>query len=200
MVDLEQYSVTPLKTDYEKAYFTKTGYEGYMDYPMNSIRVDKIIAIANPKSVLDVGGAYGFIAKRLLGKGIYAVCMDVSHWCEEQKVIPDNFVRYDMRDIPWPFKDKEFDVVYCEGVLEHIEDEFIEAIMKEFDRVADERILALTFDWHIKVRPHLSEDGLAPGHINLHDHNWWFERMPDKTWLFLPATGIQEGKLWMYKC
>lgn len=201
MVDLEKYSIASQKTEYEETYFTKIGYEGYFDYPLNTTRVNKIIAITHPKSVLDMGCAYGYIVKRLLEKGIHAVGMDVSHWCEKQAqyIIPDHFIRHDIRDTPWPFKDKEFDVAYCEGVLEHIEDEFIEAVMKEFERVSNKRLLALTFDWHIKVRPHLSEDGLAPGHINLHDQKWWFGKIPDYTWLFIPPTGIQDGNMWMYK-
>ena len=203
-MEIEKYSLTaPLHSiEYEKEYFTKTGYEGYRDYPLNDVRAQKIIDMTHPKRVLDVGGAYGYIVKRLLAQGIHAICMEISHWCEEQAktIIPDHFVRHDMRDTPYPFKDKEFDVVYCEGVLEHIEDKFIEAIMTEFERISHERILALTFDWHIKVAPHLSEDGLAPGHINLHSHNWWFAKMPIHSWLFYPATGIQDERIWLYKC
>lgn len=197
---LERYAQTrPQCVEYEEEYFTKTGYQGYADYPLNVERVRKIIEIGNPKSVLDVGGAYGFIVKRLLEKGIYAICMEVSKWAEAQKVIPNNFVRYDMRETPWPFKDKEFDIAYCEGVLEHIEDAYIPEIMKEFERVAHKRILALTFDWHVKLRPHLATNELAPGHVNIHNERWWFDIMPDHTWLFIPATGIQEGNMWLYK-
>ena len=186
--------------EYEKDYFTKTGYEGYWDYPLNEIRVQKIIDMTHPQSVLDVGGAYGYIVKRLLDKGIYAVCMEISKWCEEQKVVPDNFVRHDMRVVPYPFKDKEFDVLYCEGVLEHIEEQYIDDIMKEFERVSHSRLLALTFDWHTKLRPYSVENALAPGHLCLHDHNWWFKKIPNYSWLFIPATGIQDSNLWFYKC
>ena len=203
MVDaLERYIQTrPQPTEYEEDYFTRTGYRGYTDYSANAERVRKIIEMGNnPKSVLDVGGAYGYTVKRLLEKGIYAVCMEVSHWAEKQGVVPDNFVRHDMRETPWPFKNKEFDIAYCEGVLEHIEEEFIPAIMAEFERVAHRRILALTFDWHVKVAPHSKKNELAPGHMTIKGQMWWFEKMPDHTWLFIPATGTQDGNLWLYKC
>ncbi len=167
MKNLEKYASSAVlnNIEYEKDYFTRSGYENYMDYPVNEVRVDKIIEMAHPKSVLDVGGAYGYIVKRLLDRGVHAVCMEVSKWSEEQRVVPDNFVRHDMRDTPYPFKDKEFDVLYCEGVLEHIGEQYIKPIMAEFERISHERILALTFDWHIKVAPHLAEDGLAPGQL-----------------------------------
>jgi len=184
---------------YEKDYFTKTGYEGYRDYPINTIRVEKIISITNPESVVDLGCAYGYIVRRLREKGIHAVGMDISHWCEEQQVIPGYFVRHDMRDTPWPFQDKEFDVAYCEGVLEHVEDEYVEAIMTELERVSNKRLLALTFDWHVKVKPYSSESNLAPGHVNLHNHNWWFSKMPKHSWLFYPPYGIQDSDIWLYK-
>lgn len=204
MVTLERYSTDPSyhHIEYEEEYFTKTGYEGYQDYGINTERVRKIIAIGTPKSVLDVGCAYGYIVKRLLGEGIEAIGMDISHWCEKKaaEIIPGHFVRHDIRETPYPFTDKQFDLLYCEGVLEHIEDKYIDAIMAEFDRVAHKRMLALTFDWHVKVAPYSPSNELAPGHVNLHDHNWWFEKMPDHTWLFIPATGIQDKKTWLYKC
>lgn len=198
---VEEYSAIDT-TEYEQDYFTHTGYNGYMDYPHHKIRVEKIIAMTHPKSVLDVGGAYGYIVKHLLDKGIYAICMDISHWAGEQaeKIIPEHFVRHDMRDTPYPFKDKEFDVVYCEGVLEHIEDSAVDRIMAEFERISHKRILALTFDWHVKLRPYSQESELAPGHINLHDQKWWFDKMPKYTWLFIPPTGTQDGNFWYYKC
>lgn len=202
-INLEKYATAPAlhNIEYEKKYFTQTGYEGYKDYPINGPRVEKIINMAHPKSVLDVGAAYGYIVKRLLEKGIHAIGMDISHWCEEQadKIIPGHFVRHDLAEIPYPFKDKEFDLLYCEGVLEHVNDTKVDAVMKEFERVSQSRLLALTFDWHLEEHPYSPESAEAPGHINLHNQNWWFEKMPKYTWLFIPATGIQDGELWLYK-
>jgi len=198
---LESYYSPIHNIEYEREYFTKTGYEGYRDYPINTIRVEKIIDMAHPSSVLDVGCAYGYIVKRLLDKGIHAVGMDISHWCEEQAkdICPNHFIRQDLTETPYPFKDKEFDLLFCEGVLEHVDDKSVERVMAEFERVSRERMLALTFDWHVKVSPYSPESLEAPGHINLHSHNWWFNKMPKYTWLFYPATGTQDGNIWLYK-
>jgi len=201
VMSLEDYWSPIHNIEYEKDYFTKTGYEGYQDYPLNTERVRKIIAMTNPTSVLDVGCAYAYIVKRLLDKGIHAMGMDISHWCEKQAatICPGHFIRQDLTVIPYPFKDKEFDVLYCEGVLEHVSDSKVDEVMKEFERVSNRRILALTFDWHVKVAPYSPASELTPGHINLHSHEWWFNKMPDYTWLFYPATGTQDAKIWLYK-
>jgi len=154
--------------------------------------VNKIISISHPKSVLDVGCAYGYIVKRLRDKGIYAIGMDISEWCSRQRIIPDYYVRHDMRVVPYPFKDKEFDLLYCEGVLEHIGEEYIEGIMKEFERVSERRLLQLSFDWHKNVE-------IEPGHINVKHHDWWFERVPLNTWLALDECATERCNKWLYK-
>ena len=186
-----------VEVTYEEDYFLHGnafgGYEGYSDFPVHADRVKKIIDIANPKSVLDVGCAYGYIVHRFLDLGIHAIGMDISEWCEKQaqKIIPDHFIRHDVRQ-RLPFKYKEFDVLYCEGVLEHIETEYIGDIMREFERVSNKRILALSFDYH----PNAKE---TAGHLCLKDHNWWFAMMPYHTWLFLGNTAIEGGNQWFYK-
>ena len=202
-MSLEKYAThdTLNTTEYEEGYFTKTGYDGYWDCPEHAIRVEKIINITQPQSVLDVGCAYGYIVKRLLDKGIHAVGMDISHWCEQKaaEIIPRHFVRHDMRQTPYPFRGKEFDVLYCEGVLEHIGAQYIDKIMVEFERISNKRLLALTLEWHIQANPHKSQDGIAPGHLCLHNHNWWFNKMPNYSWLFLPPYGTQDSNMWLYK-
>jgi SAM-dependent methyltransferase len=42
-------------------------------------------------------------------------------------------VVYDMNKFPWPFKDNEFDEVYCSHVLEHVDN--LEKVMKEIKRI-----------------------------------------------------------------
>jgi len=178
---------------YEKDYFTKTGYTGYRDFDGHRDRVEKIISMTHPTSVLDVGCAYGWIVRRLLDKGIYAVGTDISEWCEKMagNIIPDNFVRHDMREA-LPFRDKEFDVLYCEGVLEHIEEEHIFPIMKEFERVSSRRIIQVSFADHKDV-----ED--SEGHVCLHDNGWWLSMIPPYTWMAYQELPIDKNTLWLYK-
>ena len=182
-----------VKSIYNKGYFTGKSYEQYGDFPAHEGRVDKIISIANPTSVLDVGCAYGFIVKRLLDKGVYAVGMDVSAWCQRKakEIIPHNFVRHDLRK-PLPFRDKVFDLLYCEGVLEHIEEELIDGVMAEFERVSRKRILQISLAEHSGALGEV-------GHITVKDHAWWFQKMPFNTYMALGATGSEENIGWLYK-
>ncbi len=180
--------------EYEKEYFTKTGYDGYRDWEAHKQRALHIVDIATPRSVLDVGAAYGYTVKHLLEMGIYAVGMDVSEWAEQRSkdIIPHNFVRHDMRKPPYPFRDKEFDLVYCEGVLEHIEEEFIIPIMKEFERISHERIIQVSFSNHKEVEKEV-------GHINLHDNEWWLCCIPPRTWLAYEEKDTSQNVIWLYK-
>ena len=186
---------------YEKIYFEGegresyqgAGYDTYCDFPAHEERVSKLISITHPISVLDVGCAYGFIVRKLLDRGIYAVGMDISKWCERKarKIIPHNFIRHDIRQ-PLPFREKEFDVLYCEGVLEHIEEDKIEGIMKEFDRVALRRYIQVSFAHHKDVEKDY-------GHICIKEGYWWFEKVPFFTWVFLGDTGTEGDHMWFYK-
>ncbi len=180
-------------TEYEKEYFTEHPYKGYWDFPAHAARVNKLINITHPKSVLDVGCGYGYIVRRLLWKGIPAYGCDISEWCEQQarEIIPGHFVRTPADDLSM-FKDKQFDVLYCEGVLEHIEEDKIDKVMSEFERVAERRYLQVSYDYHENVR-------MEPGHICLHDETWWFFRLPLYTWMFAGNTGTDGGNGWMYK-
>ena len=137
--------------------------------------------------------AYGYIVRRLLDKGIHAMGIDVSKWCEKQaqKIIPGHFIRHDMTK-RLPFRNKEFDVVYCEGVLEHIDPYSIADVMREFDRVSKYRIIQTSFSTHKNV----SE---TDGHICIRPMEWWFAMIPEQTWLFLDESGTDGGNQWLYK-
>lgn len=174
--------------EYEKDYFTHTAYSPYMDFGLNADRVRKIIELTNPKSVLEAGCAYGYMVRRFIDAGIPAMGIDISGWAEEQAktIIPGCFIKHDIRK-PLPFKDKEFDLLYCDGVLEHIEEEFIPSIMMEFERVADRRLFGITF-----------LDG-APGHLCRKGKDWWLEKLPPNSWLYVGKHSMDVEDKWGFK-
>lgn len=178
---------------YEEEYFTIHPYDPYRDWSHHGKRVNKIIKLCNPKSVLDVGCAYGYIVKRLLDKGIVAYGTDVSEYASKQscKVIPGRFIRCDLR-FGLPFKDKVFDLLYCEGVLEHIEESFIESIMSEFERVSNQRLLAISLSSHPEAPDH-------EGHVTVKSAKWWIDKMPDKSLLYVSPYGTEDKGLWAKK-
>lgn len=173
---------------YGKGYFTTGPYTPYQDFPGHEVRFKKILQkFGTIKSFVDIGCAYGYIVKRFLKKGIPAKGVDISEWCEQQKIIEGNFIRHDIRN-PLPFKDKEFDVLYCEGVLEHFTEEEIDKILKEFERVSERRLLAITFNGYG-----------TQGHLVNQNWEWWFEKIPSNTWLYIGEGSSDIWNEWRFK-
>ena len=177
---------------YDKAYFNGKGYIKYEDFPSHYVRALHLVSLFRPESVLDVGCAYGYVVKYLHDFGIRAVGCDVSEYAGERskEVIPSDFVLCDMRQ-GLPFADKSFDLLYCEGVLEHIEEKYLDFIMKEFERVSNKRCLQIALSEHPNAE-------LEQGHITLKDHLWWYEKMPMRTCLALESS-IDTNTAWLMK-
>jgi len=185
-----------MEVEYEQSYFEAgkdgKGYELYGNFEAHLIRATHIVEMFNPTSVLDCGCAYGYIVRYLLDKGISAFGIDISRWCEEKAktIIPHNFMRHDIRK-PLPFPDMSFDLLYCEGVLEHIEEKYIDDIMKEFGRVAKRRLFQIALEEHKDV-------GKEVGHQCIKPHSWWANKMPMRTFLALHASS-DTNMFWIYK-
>jgi predicted SAM-dependent methyltransferase len=88
-----------------------------------------------PSSVLDIGGARGYLAKKLIANGIPAMVMDKSLHCYHTRVTED-FVLHDILDIPWPFENKQFDLVCSFSVLDELPKDKLPAINKEIERIS----------------------------------------------------------------
>jgi ubiquinone/menaquinone biosynthesis C-methylase UbiE len=114
--------------------------------------------------------------------------LDISAWAglQSREIIPGCYIR---GHIAWlPFKDKVFDLCYCEGVLEHIEEQLIDRVMNEMYRVSHKRILGVSFD--------------APntlGHICNHSLEWWVEKIPSGTYLGFTGRSLDRENIWLYK-
>lgn len=123
-----------------------TGYLGlYRDFPSHW-RIINLLKTKQPKSVLDVGGARGYICKHLEAElGIKAVCMDISDHCFHTRAT-GSFVLHDARKSPWPFKDKEFDLCISLSFMEHLTEEEIPTVVKEIARVSERAYLTITFE------------------------------------------------------
>jgi len=111
--------ITLSKHPFTRAYFEGEGYAGlYHDFPIHWKTVE-IILKRKPKSVLDVGGARGYIVKKLEDRGVRAVCMDISEHCWHTRAT-DSFILWDATKTPWPLKDKEFDLCVSIALFEHM--------------------------------------------------------------------------------
>lgn len=131
------------KNEIEKEYFERTyfedgttGYTEYRDFATHYTTSRIILNSVPPlESFIDIGGARGYVARIIENHGIRSTVMDISKHCKDTRVI-ENFILHDARKMPWPIKDKEYDFLFTENFLEHIDEENLDAILYEIDRVS----------------------------------------------------------------
>ena len=141
---------------------------GYWFYPCN-FRKAELLKMRRPKSVLEVGCAAGYTLWLLEREGIPCVGMDVSEWALHQRA-NGIFVLWDATKTPWPFRDKQFDLVYSCAFLEHIPEEFLGDVIREMERVARRGLHAITF--------HHDPRDVDKTHQTIRPYSWWRERLP----------------------
>ena len=114
---------------------------GYGDFTINAVK-EICILLYRPKSVLDIGCAYGFTVARLNALGIYAVGLDCSALALSRCPVRTNLVQ----GVAWelPFKDKEFDFAFSSGVLEHIPKDKLQLAVSEIQRVCRRGLIGVS--------------------------------------------------------
>ena len=132
-------------------------------------------------SVLDVGMGNGYLLDQLSGLDRWTriACVDVA----PSTTITNRFETYTGRLPHLPFKDKEFDIVTCTHVLEHVLD--VAASAKELLRIAKNMILIVvprqryyyyTLDEHLnfypKIEPLISLFTPYAVNASLHEGDW----------------------------
>jgi hypothetical protein len=139
------HSIVDGKPHYEEAYFTTEAYTygGYRDFPVHDLTARKVLE-RNPKSVIELGGAMGFICKRLSDTGIMATCLDVSKYCYNNRAT-DNFVLMDLAKERIPREDKEYDLAFSIAFLEHIPEVDLDHTIRESMRVSRRGLHGITF-------------------------------------------------------
>jgi len=164
----EEPKIVSEQEKYDREYFedgTK-GYTLYRDFPVH-YRMLKVILERTPESVLDVGGARGYIVKKLEAEGIRAVCMDVSEYCWHTHAT-DSFVLHDATKAPWPFKDKEFDLCISFSFMEHLAENEIDTVITEMARVSKRSMHTIT--------PEKTPYDIDVTHKTFKPWDWWLEK------------------------
>ncbi len=164
------HSVVDGKPVYEEAYFTNEAYTygGYRDFPVHELTVDKILE-RKPKSVIELGGARGYLCKKLSDRGVPATCLDISNYCYSTRAT-DDFVRMDLAKEPIPKKDKEYDLAFSIAFLEHIPEEDLNHVISESMRVSKRGLHGITFT----ITPEDIDQTHKLGTIK--PIEWWKER------------------------
>lgn len=150
--------------DYFYGVYTGTGYR---DFPAHQKTVEEILK-RNPESVLDVGGARGYVVKHLEACGVKAVCLDVSKHCFHTRATK-SFIRADATE-PLPFKDGEFDLAFSCAFLEHIPESKVPDVIRELARVSRRGLHGITFT--------VTDVDVDHTHLSgtIRPREWWLEQ------------------------
>lgn len=166
------------KPVYEEAYFTTDAYTfgGYRDFPVHELTVGKILE-RKPTSVIELGGARGYLCKKLSDRGIPSTCTDVSKYCYGTRAT-DDFILMDLAKDKIPKSDKEYDLAFSIAFLEHIPDkdkdgnqiEDLNHAIRESIRVSHRGLHGITFT----IEPNDIDETHRIGTIK--PREWWIEK------------------------
>ena len=156
-----------------------TGYTMYADFPVHYFTTEEILK-RRPESVLEIGGARGYIIKRLEDRGIRALCMDVSPHCWHTRAT-DSFVLQDITRVPWPFRRNEFDLCFSIATLEHLPEDRLDMVLEEMARVCRRGLMGITFS----ITPEDTDATHRRGTIK--PKEWW----EDKFHKSVPAFPVE---------
>jgi len=173
---IEAYKMLDESEVFERQYFEDgtIGYKEYRDFATH-YSTKKIIKSHNPESVLDVGGARGYLVRLIENDGIKSLCMDVSKHCHMTRAT-DSFLLHDALEIPWPINDKEFDLCFSINFLEHVPYDKVDMVIKEMMRVSKRGLHGI----HMKNCPFEEMDpDIDITHKITEDKEWWFKKFSD---------------------
>ena len=133
----------------------------------------------NPKRVLDVGCAKGFLVKAFKDLGIEAWGVDVSDYAISSA--PDDvrstLYKVDLNKDILPFKDEYFDFVTFLGTIEYLNDH--EHCLHEINRV-------LTMQGGLYLTTIYKKDPRDKVRVNIHDKGYWVEEFQSSGFRFVP--------------
>jgi predicted SAM-dependent methyltransferase len=160
---------------FERRYFEDgdVGYREYRDF-CTHYTTSRIILNCTPpiESFIDIGCGRGYVARIIENHGIRSAGMDVSKHCRDTRVI-ENYTLHDARKMPWPIKDKEYDFLFTENFLEHLNEKYLDDILHEIDRVSKRSMHGIHMtDLPIKE----ADEDIDKTHKIKQPKKWWEER------------------------
>lgn len=163
------YDNDDLQRLYDEEYFSTRSRP-----PMWVRRAEFIIEKFNPKTVLDVGCAYGELVKALVDRGVDAYGIDGSDYAisKSDPQIKNRLFKVNLNSDKFPFKDKTFDVVGSFYSVEHIHN--IDFFAKELHRTLKDSGIA----WFLT--PNEGEKGRSTRDVFTNTFDGWKKIFEDR--------------------
>jgi predicted SAM-dependent methyltransferase len=143
--------------------------EGYRDFRSNWNIYREVMKL-EPKSILEIGCAKGYLLKRFQDAKIPVLGLEVSHHCYMTRAM-NGIVEWDITNTPWPVKDKAMDLVLSASTLEHIPESRIDAVIGEIKRTCTRSFHVINFGD--------KDDGFDKTHVLFRPLEWWKARFGD---------------------
>lgn len=130
-----------------------------------------------PISVVELGCGNGILCNLLSDMGFDVTGVDIY----EGKIVYDRkaykFIEHDLIELPYPFRDNEFDYCLSFDVLEHLSVKEVSPALREMARISR--------GIFVKVSCH----GIPPLHLTVKTPGWWLNQLitncPDFSWRLL---------------
>lgn len=164
---------------YDRDYFIGGNKSNYGDYKeaggvMKELS-EMIFKLFKPKSLLDIGCAYGYVPIYLRKIGVEAYGIDISDFAIAQGN-KNYLVVGDATDLH-PFKDRQFEVVIASELMEHIPEVKIDKAIEEAKRVSKRFIIYLIamtgFTSHDSVHDH------DISHVSMKNRKFWLKKFEE---------------------
>lgn len=167
---------------YDEEYFNgkiKSNYDNYQETEgIFRAVAGMLVTMFRPRSVLDIGCAYGFLVKHL--RYGTQVGIDVSKYAILQRRATNKVFLASATNLP--FRNKIFDLVVCVETLEHISEENIQLSLHEIERVCKKWVFITSP--HPTDYPDGEEKDCDISHISKKPEEDWIKMGKDIGWFY----------------
>ena len=131
---------------------------------------ERIIEKYAPKTVLDMGCAFGYLVSALRNKGVQAYGIDISEYAlsqADEKIKPYVKVMSALDELPDNFP-KKYDLVVSIEMIEHLYEDDGLKVIKKMTEYSDRILLSYT-----------DNDFAEPTHVNVQQKEYWCEKFAE---------------------
>lgn len=162
---------------YDQAYFDGgKGYHSYGDAEHFNDTAEHIINWFNPRTVLEIGCAKGYLVKALRERGVKAYGLDISEYAvaNAPEEVADYLFVYDVTS-GQPLEFPRYDLIVSFDTFEHLPEADLDKVWTFLNKHGNDAYIRVgtlnTPDWQHD-----------PSHITMHRLEWWMNRYPRAIW------------------